>query len=83
MNKVFVVTMLNYYTTGYDKLLPDREILGVGATMAAALKMAEERLGRSNIISPVWYTSPTGQWAHTDTVSELWGAEIRAYDVVE
>lgn len=80
MDKVFVVTVLDYYT-GCDRLFPDKEILGIGATMAIAMKMAEERLERGGVPEPVWYTSE--QWAHTDNVFELLGAEIRAYDVVK
>lgn len=82
MNKVFVVMTLDYYT-GCDGILPDREILGVTTTMPAAIEMAEKRLEKSGAPNPVWYKSPTGRWAHTHTVSELLGAEIRAYDVVQ
>ena len=82
MYKVFVVTILDYYI-GCDSPSPDKKILGVGASMAIAEKMAEERLKKSGVPDPVWYTSPTKQWAHTDTVSEPSGAEIRAYDVIK
>lgn len=82
MDKVFVVTILDYYTD-CASMFPDGEILGVGASMSIAMKMAEDRLEKSGVRYPSWYTSPTEQWAHTDTVSEPLGAEIRAYNVKE
>lgn len=83
MDKVFVVTVIDRYSSD-DNFLPDREVLGVAATMVGAKLMAEERLQKSDdsVQTWLWYESPTGERAHTSMVRELLGAEIQAYDVV-
>lgn len=74
MVRVFVVTLVNYYSQ-YDY-----EILGVAATMAEGKSMAEKKLQELIKGKYDWYENSTGTRAYLN-VSRL-RFIVRAYDVV-
>lgn len=81
MNKVFVVTIKDYYDV-HDSLSPHNEVLCVTGNMAEGKRQAEEWLYKGGVINVVWHESSVFERASSELRGRiLIAAEVRAYFV--